>query len=68
MSGGSSGEPLPDEWEPLDDDRPADKARFMVSLGRLQLAALRDHAERNGLSVAELVRRAIDDYLDARRP
>lgn len=67
MPRGATGESSPEEWEPLDDERPSGKARFMVSLGKPQLAELRDHAERKGLSVAELVRRAIDDYLAGHR-
>ena len=54
-----------DGWEPLDDERSPGKARFMVSLGKQQLTDLRDHAERNGGSVAELVRRAVDEFLAA---
>ncbi len=66
MSCGMPDEQPPEEWERLDDERPTGKARFMVSLGKPQLAALREQAERRGLSVAELVRRAVDEYLDGR--
>jgi hypothetical protein len=50
-----------------EDDRPAaNKSRFLVSLGKPQLAALRDYADKKGLSVAEVVRRAVDEFFDRR--
>ena len=50
-----------------EDDRAAgSKSRFLVSLGKPQLAALRDYAEQKGLSVAEVVRRAVDEFFDRR--
>lgn len=50
-----------------EDDRPAgSKSRFLVSLGKPQLAALRDYADKKGLSVAEVVRRAVDEFFDRR--
>ncbi|MBA3315460.1 MAG: ribbon-helix-helix protein, CopG family [Planctomycetaceae bacterium] len=64
---------MPDEstTEPDDlleeDDRPAGgKSRFLVSLGKPQLAALREYAAEKGLSVAEVVRRAVDEFFDRR--
>ena len=67
MSSGSQDETRPDGWEPIDEEPQGGKARFMVSLGKPQLAELREYAEREGISVAELVRRAVDEYLDIRR-
>lgn len=50
-----------------EDDRPAGgKSRFLVSLGKPQLAALREYAGNKGLSVAEVVRRAVDEFFDNR--
>ena len=50
-----------------EDDRPAgSKSRFLVSLGKPQLAALRDYADKKGLSIAEVVRRAVDEFFDRR--
>lgn len=66
MAGGVSGggrEP----GEMLDEDRVGgNKSRFMVSLGKPQLAALREFAGRKGLSVAEVLRRAVDEFLERR--
>jgi hypothetical protein len=40
--------------------------RLNLRLRRLQLRRLREHAARLELSIAELVRRAVDDWLDRR--
>jgi hypothetical protein len=63
----------PDERSPVaeelleEDDRPVgSKSRFLVSLGKPQLAALREYADKKGLSVAEVVRRAVDEFFDRR--
>jgi len=65
MPGGTRGEMPPEGWEPLDEDRPEGKTRFMVSLGTSQLTALRGHAARDGTTVADLIRRAVDEFLAA---
>ena len=39
----------------------------VVSLTPQQVAWLRDESERLGLSIAEIARRAIDDYRDVRQ-
>lgn len=50
-----------------EDDRPVgSKSRFLVSLGKPQLAALREYAGKKGISVAEVVRRAVDEFFDHR--
>ena len=67
MPGGAQGANPPEGWEPLDDERPDGKTRFMVSLGKAQLLELRDHAERQDKTVAELIRQAVDEFLSSRR-
>jgi hypothetical protein len=67
MSAGSNGRASAPEDLLEEDDRPAgSKSRFLVSLGKPQLAALRDYADKKGLSVAEVVRRAVDEFFDRR--
>ena len=38
--------------------------RISVYLSHRQIERLNDHAERTGLTKSDLIRRAIDDYLD----
>ena len=41
--------------------------RINIMLATRQLAALTNHASKLGLSVSEIIRRAIDEYLDKHR-
>ncbi len=68
MPVGKPGENTNESVDALEEeDRPAgSKSRFLVSLGKPQLAALREYADRKGLSVAEVVRRAVDEFFDRR--
>ena len=56
----------PDGWEAFEEG--AARARFLVSLDRQQLEDLRGIAEREKRPVAELVRRAVSEFLERQPP